>query len=152
MLYENLFLREPLLIAPLSSQEYDVQESHRVHDMFEHINSMLFEACDEASSTLSATTKYNKLLSSRQQFTSSNHLHVECGEWRCRFPHLRLLGKQIIAPQDCGFNLHPLAPTHGNASEDSLLQITASSDLLDSSSTKSNDSSFKRYVAGYFYC
>lgn len=77
----------------LSRQEFDRQESRRVRLMFEEIESMLFEA----------------------SVGGPAHLYRECRHWNGRFPHMRLLGRQLLPPQDLGFVMLPLKATSQEA-------------------------------------
>ncbi|XP_071503465.1 protein FAM149B1-like [Diadema antillarum] len=67
--------------------EFDKQSAKRVQRMFEEIDSMLYEGQKSSS--------------------SSSQLHNECKVWKSRFPHLRILGSQLLAPRDDGFQLFP---------------------------------------------
>eukprot|EP00057_Strongylocentrotus_purpuratus_P002110 XP_003723866.1 PREDICTED: protein FAM149B1 isoform X1 [Strongylocentrotus purpuratus] len=55
--------------------------------MFDEIDSMLYEG--------------------QKISLSSSQLHNECKVWKTRFPHLRILGSQLVAPSDEGFQLYP---------------------------------------------
>jgi len=58
----------------ISYQEFDHQASRQVRQMFQAIEQMLFEGVLSGSITL----------------------QHECREWMSSFPHLRILGKQVI--------------------------------------------------------
>ncbi|NXU83420.1 F149A protein, partial [Xiphorhynchus elegans] len=62
--------------------EFDKVNTQRVHQLFWEIDEMLFEG---------------KVTSQTQS------LQVECADWVERFPHLRVLGKQLLVPKDEGF-------------------------------------------------
>ncbi|NWI54152.1 F149A protein, partial [Calyptomena viridis] len=62
--------------------EFDKANTQRVHQLFLEIDEMLFEG---------------KVTSQTQS------LQVECSDWIERFPHLRVLGKQLPVPKDEGF-------------------------------------------------
>ncbi|NXF01998.1 F149A protein, partial [Smithornis capensis] len=62
--------------------EFDKANTQRVHQLFLEIDEMLFEG---------------KVTSQTQ------NLQVECSDWIERFPHLRVLGKQLLVPKDEGF-------------------------------------------------
>ncbi|NXF75494.1 F149A protein, partial [Sclerurus mexicanus] len=62
--------------------EFDKANTQRVHQLFWEIDEMLFEG---------------KVTSQTQS------LQVECADWVERFPHLRVLGKQLLVPKDEGF-------------------------------------------------
>ncbi|NXC73870.1 F149A protein, partial [Anhinga anhinga] len=62
--------------------EFDKANTERVHQLFWEIDEMLFEG---------------KVTSQTQ------NLQAECADWVERFPHLRVLGKQLLLPKDEGF-------------------------------------------------
>ncbi|XP_010147857.1 PREDICTED: protein FAM149A, partial [Eurypyga helias] len=62
--------------------EFDKANTQRVHQLFWEIDEMLFEG---------------KVTSQTQS------LQAECADWVEQFPHLRLLGKQLLLPKDEGF-------------------------------------------------
>ncbi|NWU53613.1 F149A protein, partial [Dromas ardeola] len=62
--------------------EFDKANTQRVHQLFWEIDEMLFEG---------------KVTSQTQS------LQEECADWVEQFPHLRVLGKQLLLPKDEGF-------------------------------------------------
>ncbi|NXJ75177.1 F149A protein, partial [Trogon melanurus] len=62
--------------------EFDKANTQRVHQLFWDIDEMLFEG------------KVTSLTES---------LQAECADWVERFPHIRVLGKQLLLPNDEGF-------------------------------------------------
>ncbi|XP_010141613.1 PREDICTED: protein FAM149A, partial [Buceros rhinoceros silvestris] len=62
--------------------EFDKANTQRVHQLFWEIDEMLFEG---------------KVTSQTQS------LQVECADWVEQFPHIRVLGKQLLLPKDEGF-------------------------------------------------
>ncbi|NXX82234.1 F149A protein, partial [Urocolius indicus] len=62
--------------------EFDKANTQRVHQLFWEIDEMLFEG---------------KVTSQTQS------LQTECADWAEQFPHLRILGKQLLLPKDEGF-------------------------------------------------
>ncbi|NXP55289.1 F149A protein, partial [Heliornis fulica] len=66
--------------------EFDKANTQRVHQLFWEIDEMLFEG---------------KVTSQTQS------LEAECADWVELFPHLRVLGKQLLLPQDEGFQHFP---------------------------------------------
>ncbi|XP_074722450.1 toll-like receptor 3 isoform X2 [Strix uralensis] len=62
--------------------EFDKANTERVHQLFWEIDEMLFEG---------------KVTSQTQS------LQAECADWVERFPHIRVLGKQLLLPKDEGF-------------------------------------------------
>ncbi|XP_077868164.1 protein FAM149B1-like [Saccoglossus kowalevskii] len=80
-----------------ADDEFDRRAARTVRQMFEEIDRMLFEA----HSTQGV----------------SQQLIQECKDWNTRFPHLRILGLQLIQPQDAGFQVYPQEaprPSTGN--------------------------------------
>ncbi|NXG21098.1 F149A protein, partial [Grallaria varia] len=62
--------------------EFDKGNTDRVHQLFWEIDEMLFEG---------------------KVTPQTQNLQVECADWVERFPHLRVLGKQLLVPNDEGF-------------------------------------------------
>ncbi|NXA17151.1 F149A protein, partial [Ibidorhyncha struthersii] len=62
--------------------EFDKANTQRVHQLFWEIDEMLFEG---------------KVTSQTQS------LQAECADWVEQFPHIRVLGKQLLLPKDEGF-------------------------------------------------
>ncbi|NWR93485.1 F149A protein, partial [Furnarius figulus] len=62
--------------------EFDKANTQRVHQLFREIDEMLFEG---------------------RVTCQTQSLQVECADWVERFPHLRVLGKQLVVPKDEGF-------------------------------------------------
>ncbi|XP_061191244.1 protein FAM149B1-like isoform X2 [Saccostrea echinata] len=66
-----------------SWDEFDKQAAKTVQHLFEEIDSVLFE----------------------QSRGAPPYIHKECQEWGTQFPHLRILGNQLMSPKDQGFQL-----------------------------------------------
>ncbi|XP_077033570.1 protein FAM149A isoform X1 [Agelaius phoeniceus] len=62
--------------------EFDKVNTQRVHQLFWEIDEMLFEG--------KVTSK-------------TENLRAECADWVKQFPHIRVLGKQLLVPKDEGF-------------------------------------------------
>ncbi|NXP32054.1 F149A protein, partial [Leiothrix lutea] len=62
--------------------EFDKANTQRVHQLFWEIDEMLFEG---------------------KVTSQTENLQAECADWVEQFPHIRVLGKQILAPKDEGF-------------------------------------------------
>ncbi|XP_074648278.1 protein FAM149A-like isoform X2 [Tubulanus polymorphus] len=74
--------------------EFDRQATVNVRHVFNEIDSMLFESNKEPEHL--------------------SNLAKECKEWSSQFVHLRILGKQVVPPQDDGFQLIPMDDSTGN--------------------------------------
>ncbi|XP_033124487.1 protein FAM149A-like isoform X2 [Anneissia japonica] len=66
--------------------EFDKQAAKTVRILFDEIDRLLYEG---------------------QKSQSTTQLHTECQQWNLRFPHLRVLGKQLTPPLDDGFEIIP---------------------------------------------
>ncbi|NWR52865.1 F149A protein, partial [Regulus satrapa] len=62
--------------------EFDKANTQRVHQLFWEIDEMLFEG---------------------KVTSQTENLKAECADWVEQFPHLRVLGKQLLGPKDEGF-------------------------------------------------
>ncbi|XP_066173000.1 protein FAM149A [Sylvia atricapilla] len=62
--------------------EFDKANTERVHQLFWEIDEMLFEG---------------------KVTSQTENLQAECADWVEQFPHIRVLGKQLLVPKDEGF-------------------------------------------------
>ncbi|KAL5019272.1 hypothetical protein ScPMuIL_004994 [Solemya velum] len=87
-----------------SWDEFDKCAAQNVQQLFEEIDSVLFE----------------------QNIDGPKHIHEECQEWGSQFPHLRILGAQLVPDEERGFKYitrpPPSPPSSGNFG---LVEVTA---------------------------
>ncbi|NXB76875.1 F149A protein, partial [Donacobius atricapilla] len=62
--------------------DFDKANTQRVHQLFWEIDEMLFEG---------------------KVTSQTENLQAECADWVEQFPHIRVLGKQLLVPKDEGF-------------------------------------------------
>uniref|UniRef100_A0A667ZYC4 Family with sequence similarity 149 member B1 n=1 Tax=Myripristis murdjan TaxID=586833 RepID=A0A667ZYC4_9TELE len=88
--------------------EFDKVASRQVQQMFEEIDKELYEGKGAGGGILRG-------------------LQDECQQWATRFPHLRILGTQLVCPSDEGFQWYATpetgsSPSHPSAGKDSTMK------------------------------
>ncbi|XP_063048260.1 protein FAM149B1 isoform X2 [Engraulis encrasicolus] len=83
--------------------EFDKAASRQVQQMFEEIDEQLYEGRGRADEGRGRA--------------AARGLQEECSQWASRFPHLRILGRQLVCPTDDGFQWYATESGKGDDTE-----------------------------------
>ncbi|XP_033622436.1 protein FAM149B1 isoform X6 [Fukomys damarensis] len=101
-------------------------------------------------------TAIDEVLYERKLSVHTRSLHDECQQWTSSFPHLRILGRQIITPSE-GYELYPRYPSGVSISHEAVLSQERDFIMEERFHEKKSEAAAEKQKLGYppiapFYC
>ncbi|NP_001412917.1 primary cilium assembly protein FAM149B1 isoform 8 [Mus musculus] len=101
-------------------------------------------------------TAIDELLYEQQLSAHTQGLQKECQQWAASFPHLRILGRQIITPSE-GYGLYPRSPSAVSASHEATLSQERESTMEEGFHGNKSEAATEKQKLGYppiapFHC